>query len=295
MSRPRLSIVIPTRNRVERLAETLDAIAGESFDGLEVIVVDDGSSDGTAELLETRDCRPFELVCDRQPGRGPAAARNRGIAQARASRVLLLGDDTRPAPGCLGGHHTDLEVGIQGRIEWDPQAPTTDVMRFLAPAGPQFYFEDLDDGGPVPFTAVLGSNFSAPTPWFRDEPYDESFPHAAFEDTELAWRWVRRGWVSHYRASTLAWHHHHYASLEPFLDRQRRAGRSARYAIRKHPRMLWPTVLQPSAFAAVVALRWLVGRSGPRGRRELGWDLRSRAAFFGGFAERPPRPRNPAP
>lgn len=282
-----LTVVIPTRDREQRLAETLTALGGQSGleGGLEVVVVDDGSD----PVLEP-DPAPenLDLQWIRQGRRGPAAARNRGIAEARAPRVLLLGDDTRPAPGALGEHlrtaaASATPVAVQGHIDWDPEAPVTPLMRFLAPAGPQFYFAGLTAGGVLPYTAVLASNLSAPTAWFREDLFDEGFPDAAFEDTELAYRWSRRGRRTVYAPAALCWHRHHYEELEPFLARRRRAGRAARHALRRHPAMAGRIVLHPFVFGVYLWLRHGLRRVTGRGRRTDGWELRCRWAFFRGL------------
>jgi len=290
MSAVALTLVIPTRDRVDRLTETLKALKGQHpRDRFEVIVVDDGSQAGTLEALAALP-RHFPCRWLRQGRRGPAAARNLGIAEARGERVLLLGDDTRPAPGALAAHLPGVDgarsgtpLGIQGSIDWDPQQAITPVMDFLAPEGPQFYFKGLAEGAEVPFTAVLGSNFSAPRRWFLEEPFDEGFPHAALEDTELAWRFARRGWRTEYAPDALCWHHHHYSRLSPFLARQRRAGASARYAVRLHPRLFTPLVLHPTLFGFAVAGRATLRCLAGHGQRQDLWDLASRGAFLRGF------------
>lgn len=285
-----LTVVIPTRNRAPYLAETLAALADqEDMRGaFEVVVIDDGSTDDTAALLQSERWNVLGLRWQRQDGQGPAVARNRGIALARGERVLLLGDDTRPVPGALVAHPqaaADQEVGVQGHIDWDPNAPITDVMRFLAPAGPQFYFKGLREGETIPFSAVLGSNFSAPTAWFRADPFEEGFPDAALEDTEQAYRFERKGQKSIYTRQALCLHHHHYETLEPFLARQRRAGRAARHAVGLHFGLLWPVIGQPTVFGGWLLARHLLRTLIGQRRQEDSWDLRCRGAFLRGVLE----------
>ena len=279
-----LSVVIPTRDRRERLAETLEALVDESSQvRFELIVVHDGGTDSTVEMLESRSSTlPFPLQVLDQTSQGPAAARNRGVRAARSPAILFLGDDTRPTPGTLRLHLETLDqtgCAVQGHIDWDPEQEITPLMSFLAPAGPQFYFKGLEDGHEVPFTAVLGSNLCAPRQWLLDEPFDQRFPFAAVEDTEMAWRWYRRGWAAVYAAKARCLHHHRYDDLGSFLQRQRRAGVSIRFAVRRHPRLLWPLLLQPALFSLWIPIRALLGKS----RTTDGWDLACRKALIKGF------------
>jgi len=138
MSAPVLSVVIPTRNRREILMVTLRALAAQrGIDGrFEVIVADDGSTDGSLTLLRGAAFEAFDLRVVGLDTGGPARARNRGIAVAAADRVLLLGDDTVPTRYALASHLKTAdgrEVGVQGRIDWDPDHPVTDAMAYLAP------------------------------------------------------------------------------------------------------------------------------------------------------------------
>jgi glycosyltransferase involved in cell wall biosynthesis len=287
-----LSVVVPTRDRSGLLGRTLDCL--DRQDGgarpFEVIVADDGSRDGTDRLLAQRAAaHSFPLRRVRLTGRGPATARNAGIAAARAERVLLLGDDTLPRPDTLANHLNaagDRDVGVQGRIEWHPEEEITPVMEFLAPAGPQYYFVRLRSGGAIPYTALLGANLSAPTRWFREEPFDEKFPAAVFEDTEMGYRWKRRGWRTIYSSAAVCWHSHPYREIETFLARQRRAGRAARYAVGKHPGMFLRTILQPCVVGILHEGRYGVARAKGVSRPEYSWDRRVRLEFLRGWLER---------
>jgi glycosyltransferase involved in cell wall biosynthesis len=162
-------------------------------------------------------------------------------------------------------------------------------MRFLAPEGPQFYFKGLRHAQPIPYTALYASNLSAPTDWFREEPFDEGFPAAAFEDSELSYRWHRRGRTVLYWDSAVCRHRHHYESLEPFLSRQRLAGQAARFATRRHPGMAAQTVLQPLLVGLLKALRYGWRRLRRNAREEDLWDLKVRVAFYRGYLAKPAR------
>jgi glycosyltransferase involved in cell wall biosynthesis len=99
MPEPAVSVVVPTRNRAGYLQVTLDSLAAQA-PGVpyEVIVVDDGSTDATAEVAQRAG------VAYRRHGRsrGPNAARNTGIEVARAPLIALIDDDVRVPPGWVG-------------------------------------------------------------------------------------------------------------------------------------------------------------------------------------------------
>ena len=286
MAEPVISVVIPTRDRCAVLAKTLESLARqvEVPGPFEVIVVDDGSTDSTQSLLRSVDLGGSALKSVLLDNGGPARARNRGIAAASGERILLLGDDTIPEPGCLAVHAAaDSDTGIQGMIDWDPDVGITDVMRFLAPEGPQFWFKGLGEGSRVPWTSVVSANLSAPRSWFVDEPFDERFTEACMEDTELSWRWHRRQWKVRFSGAARCLHHHRYDELEPFLAKQRRAGLWARRAVGIHPTLLVRFLLLPLTITAERAGRASLLRFRGRLERELRMDLQCRAAFLNGF------------
>ena len=102
---PRLSVVVPTYQRREVLERTLPTILDQGLPPgtFEVVVVVDGSTDGTAEMLRERFAdRPVRALL--LANAGPAAARNAGIRAARGELVLLLDDDLLCPPGLLAAH-----------------------------------------------------------------------------------------------------------------------------------------------------------------------------------------------
>jgi len=96
MPAPRVSIVIPVHNGELYIAAALESIASQQYDGLETIVVDDGSVDRSSEIARDRGARVIH-----GPWRGVAAARNRGIAAARGELIAFLDADDLWTEGSL--------------------------------------------------------------------------------------------------------------------------------------------------------------------------------------------------
>jgi glycosyltransferase involved in cell wall biosynthesis len=110
----KLTVVIPTMNKQPLLGRTLAALLEQDAgtDAWNVVVVDDGSSDGTAALLRTLANRTPRLrVVSPERNVGRAAARNLGWQAADGRWVLFLDDDILAPPGLLRTHLAVLESG----------------------------------------------------------------------------------------------------------------------------------------------------------------------------------------
>ena len=124
-----VSVVVPTRNGERWLADVLDAIlAQRGVRPLEVIVVDDGSTDRSRALLDARFAPPDVRVID-GPRRGAAAAINAGIRLARFPFIAQIDQDVIIEPGWLDALLEAMADGgvaaAQGCYYSDPQAPFT--------------------------------------------------------------------------------------------------------------------------------------------------------------------------
>lgn len=114
-----ISVVIPTHDRVTVLGRAIRSVLGQKFPAAEVLVVDDGSTDGTVRMVE----RHFPQVgVVRQPNHGVSAARNAGIAQSRGDWIALLDSDDEWLPDKLAkqvellSRHPESRISHTGEI-----------------------------------------------------------------------------------------------------------------------------------------------------------------------------------
>ena len=294
-----LSVVIPSKDRAPALAHTLDALDAQQVGGarVEVIVVDNGSSDGTVGQVRERAAQaklPLRLL-EQQSG-GPAAARNAGIAAASGEVLLFLGDDTEPGGSDLLASHLDLHAarpqenyGVLGRITWTSRRPVTPFMRWLEDGGPQFHFGELRPG-PVDASSYFYSSHASVKRSFlqRVGGFDQRFPSAAVEDTELGVRLADAGFELDYHPDLLVLHDHP-TTPEQSLRRSIAVGRSAALYNRLHPDRPHPGVQQPRGLGwsavrtAAPLLVALAKQPLPRGARERIWLAMTRAGYARGY------------
>lgn len=135
MTLPLLSVVIPTRNRAQMVCEAIDSALSQRAGQVEVIVVDDGSTDDTANVLAKRFGSRIQLL-RHATRRGAGAARNAGIRMARGHLVAFLDDDDIWLPGKL-----DAELSAFEQFP-DAEAVVSDSLTFeQGEAAAQSFFE----------------------------------------------------------------------------------------------------------------------------------------------------------
>src|SRR5438045_1703530 len=95
---PLITVIIPTYNRAQRVPIAIRSALAQTYPAVEVVVVNDGSTDETAEVLDTFGT---QIVAVHQANRGLGAARNAGLAQANGDYVLFLDDDDWLTPEAI--------------------------------------------------------------------------------------------------------------------------------------------------------------------------------------------------
>jgi glycosyltransferase involved in cell wall biosynthesis len=220
---PRVSVVVPVRDRRDLLRELLDGLAAQTYDDFEVVVVDDGSSDGSAEEAEADAAagRPVRVL--RRTGEGAVRARQHGVAEARGEILAFTDSDCVPDPTWLAAGVAAVDDGaavVQGHtrsarrrrplerslwVEDDGLYPTCNV----------FYRRDVFDraGG---FDGDLGARYG-----FRAGGRARGLGFG--EDTLLGWRARRLGGAA-YAPDAVVAHHVFPPDVRDQLSRTMQAG-----------------------------------------------------------------------
>lgn len=153
---PEVSIVIPCFNAIRFLRETVESVFAQTFGDYEVILVDDGSTDGTTEIIQSYGSRVRAVL---GPNRGPSAARNSGTALARGLFIQYLDADDLLLPRAL-------EERVQALAAGDAEVAYCDWQRIEEDGGGTFsrgeiVARTLEDVHPDPEIACF-TDFWAP-------------------------------------------------------------------------------------------------------------------------------------
>jgi glycosyltransferase involved in cell wall biosynthesis len=174
---PQVSVIVPTRDRPERLAACLGALARQTAESFEVLVVDDQSHDRAA-VTATVGAHGARLVDG--AGRGPAAARNAGARQARGRFLCFTDDDCLPSPGWVGALADALQQGAA--VAAGPTV-AADAANSYAVAS-QLVTNHLVAGDAASVRFAPTCNVACRAELLHACPFDETFPLAAGEDRE---------------------------------------------------------------------------------------------------------------
>lgn len=218
-----ISIVIPTHNRSDALAETLRHLARQEFDeAWEVIVVNNRCADDTDEVVRRQSFPvPLRLIHEEKPG--AAAARNAGIRQAAGRYVILLDNDILVEPDFIRRHHDLLLANpgcwVLGQIVNLPEQNNTPFGKFRSTL--YGYIPRESPGGEAYWLA--GTNFSMPrSDWEMLGGFDERFSGASVEDYDFAIRAWEKGIKILFRPSIVAIHNDWAGfSIQDYCRRQR--------------------------------------------------------------------------
>jgi glycosyltransferase involved in cell wall biosynthesis len=236
-----ISVIIPTYNRKAWLCQTLDSLAQQTWpaDYFEVIVVDDGSEDGTAEIGAAS--FPFPLRYFWQTNQGDAAARNTGAQQSQADVLVFLDDDILVTPDyltCLVREHATFHQRIVVGTEYLWLKQSNPLLHDVASL-PASETEQMIE---IPFVEVCSNNMS-----LRREAYFSigmmqglGFSGSSIWcDVDFSYRAYHQGFAFYRSTRAICWHRDYVASsLENRKKRMREVAYRAVVLFQKYPDLL---------------------------------------------------------
>lgn len=276
---PSVSVIIPTYNRYPWLCDILNALAEQTWpvEDIDVIVVDDGSTDDTPTVVSQQ--FPFKLQYVRQKNQGDAAARNTGARHSRADVLVFLDDDIVVAPAYLEHivphHEQDRNVIVVGteHLWLDDSNPLREIPVAHTPAG--------DDLVEIAFTDVCSNNMSiGREAYIAIGMMDRlDFPGSSMWcDVDMAYRARKAGFRFYRSQGALCWHRDHVArSLDTRKRRMRTASYRAVVLFQKYPELLDHIPM----FADKIPIHWRSDSTRLLARKLLRRIISTRLALWG--------------
>lgn len=265
----RLSIILPTYNRLDRLRRVLVGLERQTdpLTETEVIVISDGSSDGTDAWLagRARAATPetrFRLTPIFQPNQGVAAARNAGLRQAAGGLVLFIDDDVVPAPQLVAEHRTTHAARGDGVIVLGPMLtpPGFRMQPWVrweqAMLAKQYDSMVAGQWAPTARQFYTGNTSLARRYLMEAGGFDATFRRA--EDVELAYRLAQRGLCFVFNPNAIGYHYAE-RSFRSWLQIPYMYGRNdVIFTREKGQHWLLPTIWDEYAHARHTFIRGLV-------------------------------------
>lgn len=212
---PSISVIVPAYNAAATLPPCLAALAAQSYprDAYEVIVVDDGSTDNTADLARAAAVRVIT-----QPNAGPAAARNRGAAAANGELLLFTDADCAPTPGWIAALVAPFDrprvAGAKGTY--------LTHQRGVVPRFTQLEYQDRYDRMAGAATIDFVDTYSAAyrrDVFLTNRGFDTIFPTASVEDQEFSFRLAEKGYQLAFAPEACVYHQHN-RTLRAYIRRK---------------------------------------------------------------------------
>lgn len=238
----RFSIVIPTYQRREIVARSVAALDRQSFRDFEVVVVDDGSGDGTAEALRALDV-DFPLTVIRRSNEGASVARNVGAAAASGEYLVFLDDDMEADPEMLAEQDRSLREGadmVLGHLPLHPDSPDNLLSQGVGRWAEKRRARLEGIAGELPITELNTGQMSISRANFeRLGGFDASFTQEGLyggEDLDFGYRVGRAGLRLVFNPAAISYQLY---AVDPahYTRRTGESGRAHRQLRSKHPEL----------------------------------------------------------
>jgi glycosyltransferase involved in cell wall biosynthesis len=251
---PQISVVIPAYNAADTLPDCLRALSRQVNvpAPFEVLVIDDGSNDGTPDVVrEFLASQPLNAGLHgvvrllQQPHTGAAAARNRGIQAARGELILFTDADCVPADDWLAAMARPFQqpgvIGCKGVYATRQR----ELIARFAQAEYEVKYQALSRRDAIDLVDTYSAGYRRAA-LLAAGGFDPSFPGASVEDVELAFRLSKQGHRLIFNPAAVVWHRHP-PTLAGYLGRKARYGFWRTRVYLRHPAKMGGDTYTPRA------------------------------------------------
>ncbi|MBN1384698.1 MAG: glycosyltransferase [Elusimicrobia bacterium] len=243
----KISIVVIVKNESKYIKDCMGALSGQSIRDFEIIVIDNGSSDGTGEIINSMEDRRIQYFYE-PLNLGMSGLRNRGIEKASGTYIFFTDGDCVPGKHWLEEGLRILEsgkyVGVEGKTYYDTQQKIT-----------------ISDYNTCQL--VAGEFMTCNIAYSRDvlekvNCFDPAFKYG-YEDRDLAFRVMKHGKI-YFSRDMLVFHQKKKLSIKALYNRIVKRSEDKIYFIKKHgwDRGLYKNILSPHSWFTMLCPPWLV-------------------------------------
>jgi glycosyltransferase involved in cell wall biosynthesis len=280
------SIVIPTYNRLPILEKCLRALEIQTFDqnivsNYEIVVVDDGSTDGTIEWLKTNATELPHVQMYEQAHKGASAARNLGVEQAKGDTIIFIDSDLVVTPVFLQSHAEALLQGQQtlGNDKLFTYGAVINTANFENPTAEPYKVTDFSNAYFATGNVAIARHYLIEVGLF-----DLGFSLYGWEDLELGVRLKNLGIKMIKCPQAVGYHWHPAFSLDRIprmIEQEIERGKMGVVFYQKHPTLDVKLMIQMTVFHRILwnilslggllnersmqpLLKWLIDRNKPQ-------------------------------
>jgi glycosyltransferase involved in cell wall biosynthesis len=255
-----ISIIVPTFNSAKVLGTCLESLTNQTVtrERYEVIVVDDGSTDGTKDIVAK-----YPVTYIYQQNSGPAAARNNGVRQAEGAIILFTDADCEPQHNWIEEMLKPLDdnqvVGVKGIYKTRQE----ELIARLVQIEYEHKYERMKKFRYIDFIDTYSAGYRKDI-FMKYGGFDERYPRASVEDQEFSFRLSRDGHKMVFNPEAVVYHRHS-ARLMEYLRKKYKIAFWKAFLLRRHPGKVKTDTHTPQSLKIQMplALGTLLGIAGP--------------------------------
>lgn len=205
----KISVIVPAYNAEKYIGQCIKALLNQSYrrEDYEVIVVDDGSTDKTADII-----KDYPLRYIYQKNQGPAAARNNGVKEAKGDIILFTDSDCIATPNWIEEMVRPFKSSDIAAVKGAYLTNQKGVIARLAQVEFEERFEMLKKAESIDMVDTYSAGFRRDI-FLQMGGFDTSFPVANNEDTDLSYRMSKQGFKMVFNPDAIVYHLKHPDSI----------------------------------------------------------------------------------